>query len=115
MAASNASRVLPLPPGPSQCDEPAFSERVEHISELSSTPNKRIDRRRQVARCRTRAQRGEVTGKRRMHELPDTDLANVLEVMTAEIHRRDLGREPTGHVADEHLVAVTSRRHPAAT
>ena len=49
-----------------------------------------------------------------MHELPDTDLANVFEVMTAEIHRRDLGREPTCHVADEHLTAVTSRRHPSS-
>ncbi len=48
-----------------------------------------------------------------MRELPDTDLADVLQVMTAKIHRRDLGREPARHLADEHLTAVARGRDPS--
>ena len=44
--------------GSSQGDEPAVPERVEHIGELGSTPNERIDRRGQVV-ARERVQRAE--------------------------------------------------------
>ena len=96
----------------SQGHEPAVPERVEHIGELGSTPNERIDRRGQVVRSRERAQRRELAPERRMRELPDTDLADILQLMTAEIDRRDIGREPVRHLADEHLTTVADRHQP---
>ena len=47
-----------------------------------------------------------------MRELPDTDLADILQVMTAEIYGRDVGREPVRHLADEHLPAMADRHQP---
>ena len=57
----------------SQSDEPAIPERVEHIGELGSTPDERIDRRGQVVRHRERAQGRKITREQWMRELPDTD------------------------------------------
>ena len=48
-----------------------------------------------------------------MRELPDTELADVLQLVTAEIHCRDVGREPVRHIADQHLTAVADRHQPS--
>ncbi len=103
---------LAAPSRSRQGDEPAVLERVEHLGELVSTPNERVERRGQIVRSRQGAQRRELALKRRVRELPDTDLTDVLQMVTAEVYSDDVGREPVRHLADEHLTAVADRHQP---
>ena len=76
---------------------------MEHFGKLGSTPDERIDRRGQVVRGLERAQWREVALERGVRELPDFDIADVFQVVTAQIHRRDVGPESVRYLADENF------------